>query len=276
MIHLTYTGSCTLDNQVIMCSNMNATLDQKVIFFDHIVGLRDVLGVDTKGPGGTGDNTQKRTYRYSPALARASISGPVPAENFQTILDKAIKGDEIELNLVFYKQNAPAIKIGKAIISGLTIDLKAGDVATFSLDITGAEYEESRSTSVIADCAKLVTWDQCIVEATPVENDISSFSITINNPPIPIYTNRWSPSSDASNGMMPQKIRIGMQEVTGTIGVYGSPSIAVPSKGTVTFNINGDGKTLYAVFTQPKDDASTGPYMRTITFNGVHDGTIWS
>ena len=42
------------------------------------------------------------------------------------------------------------------------------------------------------------------------------------------------------------------------------------------FNLNGIGRKVKVVFIQPKDDASGGVYVRTITFTGVNDQTIWS
>ena len=260
---------------------MSSTLDQKVLFFDHILGLRDKLVQGPNGltkapapPGGDTGNVQKRTYRYSPAIARANISGPVPEDDFKNIIDLAVSGREFDLDLVFYRRDAPHVHIGKAIVSSLTIDIKAGDVAQFSMEVVGAEYVFLTGASSPANCTKLVTWDQCIVEATPIAYDMASFSVSINNPPIPIYTSKWT-TDEESNGMMPQKIRIGMQEVTGTIGVYGPVPINVPSLGTVKFDLNGVSKTIQAVFIQPKDEASTGPYIRSVTFAGVNEGSIW-
>jgi len=281
MIHMTYTGSCVIDGITVMCSSMNSVLEQKPLFYDHILGLRDKLtktgNVTTKGPSDADGllNVQKRTYRYSPGLAKASISGPVPSEGFQRILNKAVHGDEINVVMTFYKTDAPQVTVSKAIIASLSIDVKAGEVVSFSMEIVGASYIFSEGqASVMAECAKLLTWDRCIISATPITHGISSFSISINNPPIPIYTTKWTQDVE-SNGMMPQKIRIGIQEVTGSIGVYGADPIDAPSTGTVSFDLNGSGKKIQALFVQPKDDASTGQYIRTVTFTGVSDSTIW-
>lgn len=291
--HMTYTGSCTFTDTSLasgattfLCSNMSSNLDQKMLFFDHILGLRDVSAPSatlTSNVAGTKKNEsttatgniQKRIFRYSPAVARASFAGPVPVENFDKILTAAIEGSNVEVEMVYWK-NGPSAKVGKAKIESLSIDLKAGEIATFSVGLVGAEYTfETSANSQTADCQKLLTWDNCTVAATPVTSAISSFQITINNPLIPIYTTKWSSTTDASGGLMPQKIRIGMQEVSGAIGIYGPDTIDTPSLGTVKFALHTLTKTIQAAFVQPKDDGSGGLYVRTILFTGVNDADIW-
>jgi len=175
---------------------------------------------------------------------------------------------------VFWKQSGTRIKVAKARIASMTIDLKAGDVSRFSTEVVGAEYVADNGSSSMVDCQKLLTWDVCTVSATPVSDPISSFTLTISNPPMPIYTAKWSQDPE-SGGMMPQKIRVGMQEVSGTIGVYGDPQVNIPSSGTVKFGLRDVEKEIRAVFSQPRDEGSGGPYVRTISFNGANDGTIW-
>ena len=297
IVHMTYTGSCSFgivdsDGNPVgskityLCSNMSSSLDQKVLFFDHIVGLRDTISMSAtltsnvagskKGEADAAThNTQKKVYRYSPAIAKASFSGPIPADNFDKIFDAAIQGDTVETEMVFWKDNAPSVRVGKAKIDNFSIDIKAGGVVTFSVSLTGAEYElTENSTSQAADCQKLLTWDVCSVDASPITSDAESFQMTINNPVIPIYTTKWS-SDDASGGMMPQKIRIGMQEVSGSIGVYGADTIHVTTTGDITVTLNNLLKKIKAAFVQPKDNASGGPYVRTIMFTGVNDGDVW-
>lgn len=273
MIHFTYTGSCSIDNKVLLCSSMVSSLEQKVSFFDHTLGLRDQFSSDFESKGASSENgdvknTQKRVYRYLPTFAKASISGPIPEHGFQDIIDKAVSGDEIEIEMVYYKKHSPVTTIGRAIISTLNMNVKAGDICNFSLEAVGAEYGLSSGDSKPASCMKLVTWDAARISATPISDFITSFNVTINNPPIPIYT--------AGSGMMPQKIRIGMQEASGTIGVYGTPIINAPSIGEVDFSFNGAGKKMAVVFTNPTDTGDTRAYIRSINFSGAKDGTIWS
>jgi len=282
MIHLTYTGSCSIDGQEILCSSMTSSIDQKVSFFDHTLGLRDKFSSDfeSKGPStkkGDIQNVQKRTYRYTPAIARANISGPIPMDGFQNIIDKAVSGEEISMKMTYYRKNSPMTTIGRAIISTLNMSVKPGDICNFTLDAVASEYtfDASGNTSKKAQCTNLVTWDAARITASPIYDHIESFNITINNPPVPIYTAQWTDDVE-TNGMMPQKIRIGMQEVTGTIGVYGVPIIDAPSLGDVDFSFNGAGKKLAVVFTNPSDTGNTGAYIRSINFTGTKSGTIWS
>jgi len=282
VIHMTYTGSCKFNNQVFLCSNMNASLDQKLLFYDHIVGLRDVISTSEnaagskKGESGVAtNNRQKMVYRYSPAIAKASFSGPIPVENFEKIFNAAIRGDTVEVEMVFWETNAPSVTIGNAKIETFTIDLKAGEIATFSVGLTGAEYKFSEgSSSEASACQRLLTWDACAVSVSEILSDISTFQMTINNPVVPIYTTRWT-EDEASGGLMPQKIRIGIQEVSGSLGIYSAKTIDVPTSSNITVKLAALSKTFKAGFGQPKDDASGGPYVRTIMFTGVNDGDVW-
>ena len=283
MINLTYTGSCKIDGIVFLCTSMSSSLEQKVSFYDHTLGLRDKYSNDfeSKGPAdGSGNvgNVQKRTYRYSPALAKASISGPITSGHFQKILDKAVSGAELTVEMIYYHHNSPRTTVRKAVVSSLNMSVKSGDVATFSLEVVGAEYvfESSGAISSDAKCTKLVTWDACSVVMSPSASEfIESFNITINNATIPIYTSKWTTDA-ASGGMMPQKIRLGMQDVTGNVGMYGSGSVSNLDVGSIDFNFGGAGKKVAVVFSNPSDTGSSGPYINSINFNGVNDGTIWS
>jgi hypothetical protein len=284
---------------------MSTVLDQKVSFYDHVLGLEDSItaasgsnsyakkGLNTNS-GGTGiggpiggmggsqsgsagsQNIQKRIYRYSPAIARASFSGPVPANGFDSLLAAAVNGTDVDANMTFWSQQALNATVKKAKVSTLSISIKAGEVAQFSAELVGAEYGTSSSAnSSAADCQKLCTWDVCTVTATGITSDISSFDITISNPTIPIYTAKWTTDS-YTNGMMPQKIRLGIQEVTGTLGIYGPTSSPANRAGTIDFKLNGGGKTLHVIFNTPTDTGSGGPYIRSLSFVGANDQSIWA
>ena len=319
-IHMTYVGSCAFFvgpiSIVLPCSSMNASLDQKVSFYDHVFGLTDrslgassstgaPLGSAISALGGTANNTgttkgdiygapiaagsagqtsgqgniQKRIYRPSPAIAKASISGPVPSSGFQTLIDCAVNGAQVAVAMTYWKKNSFNVSISKARVSMLSIDMKAGDIAHYSMEVVGAEYTPaivSSFTSHELPCMKLVTWDACAL-ATTLGNlsGYASFSLSINNPTIPIYTTAWSNTGDASGGMMPQKIRLGTQEVTGSIGSYDPVGVYINSPGSISFNMAGQGQSLAALFSSPKDEGGGGPYIRSVSFVGASDGNIW-
>lgn len=291
-IRMGYMGSCSLGGTSVLCTNMSASLDQKVQFFDHIVGLQDTLtiaeetGAVTKGPtaeeGGedpVASAIQKKTYRYLPALARASISGYVTGDcdegsvNFEAILDKAISGAEVDAVLTFWKTNARQVTISKARITSFTINLKAGDLVTFSCELTGAGYSSSiTGASTAIDCTKIVNWSQCAIGGS-VTSALQGFDLTITNPPVPIYTAQWTPMSGSGRGLMPQKIRLGVQEVTGVLSMIEPQDLS--GTGTVQFEINGVKKLLNVVFLPPSDQGTSGPYIQTINFVGASDTSVW-
>jgi len=297
-MHMTYMGSCLFRGTQFLCSSMSTVLDQKVSFYDHVLGLEDSMAATVTGAGanavggwsnakkglgiGSGggstgaQNIQKRIYRYSPAIARASFSGPVPANGFDSLLAAAVNGTNVDANMTFWSQQALNATVKKAKVSTLSISIKAGEVAQFSAELVGAEYGTSSSAnSSAADCQKLCTWDVCTVTATGITSDISSFDITISNPTIPIYTAKWTTDS-YTNGMMPQKIRLGIQEVTGTLGIYGPTSSPANRAGTIDFKLNGGGKKLHVIFNTPTDTGSGGPYIRSLSFVGANDQSIWA
>ena len=285
MMHMTYTGSCLFNGNQFMCSSMSSVLDQKVSFYDHVLGLEDKITpgsassggfIDAKKGVGGVNNIQKRMYRYAPAIARASFSGPIPYVGFDDLLNAAIAGSDVSTDMTFWNQNALNVKISSAKISSLSISLKAGEVAQFSAEVAGAVYNTSPlGNASAAVCQKLLTWDVCTVSASVVSSDIASFDLTISNPTIPIYTAKWT-TDVYTNGMMPQKIRLGIQEVTGTIGIYGPTATPNNTVGTVSFHMNGGGRTLHCVFTTPTDTGNGGPYVRSISFVGANDLSPWA
>lgn len=289
-VHMTYMGSCSLAGNNVLCTSMSASLEQKVQFYDHIVGVQDKINsgsagsATTKGPsptaagGGGSVLVQKKTYRYTPALAKARMECPIMGDNsgsdeFKDILNKAISGEDVEAVLTFWKSGASKISVKKAKITTFTLSLKAGDVATFSCELVGAEYKSETGSSSPIDCTKLVTWDKCSVSGD-VSAQISSLDLTISNPPVPIYTAQWSDANDASGGLMPQKIRLGVQEVSGTLSLLENVSLSGP--GELKFNVNGIQKTIKVVFLPPTDQANSGQYIQTINFVGANDGVVWS
>jgi hypothetical protein len=272
---------------------MSASLDQKVQFFDHILGLRDKLTAGSagsatkKGPetsataGGGANNVQKRIYRYTPGLAKARFECPIIGDAngspaFANVLKYAISGEEVSVEMVFWKTSATKVTVSKGIISSFTLSLKAGDIATFSCEVTGAKYESGTGSSGAVDCTKLVTWDRCKVGGD-VSAPLASFDLTITNPPVPIYTTtatEWFGTSHGPNGVMPRAIRVGIQEVSGAISMLSAQSLSGEKK--ITFEVNGVSKTVYVVCLPPSDQANTGQYIQTINFVGSRDSAIWA
>ena len=298
-------GKGDLLAKYFLCTNMSSTLEQKVQFFDHILGVQDVLTVGTGGApttkkassttGGAGGkvNVQKKAYRYMPAIAKARMDcpvmggGTVPSE-FEWLLNKAISGEDIEVVMTFWKNLATKVWVRKAKITSFTISMKAGEVVSFSCEITGAEYDGTFGSSTPVDCTKLVTWDRCTVQAVATEignllilpTMVASFDLTINNPPIPIYTAKWSDSTDQSHGLMPQKIRLGIQEVSGTISFLDSVastggSVHLSGAGYIKFGVDVMNKKVNVVFLPPTDQANGGLYIQTVNFTGASDDVVW-
>ena len=208
-------------------------------------------------------------------MASVSISGPLTSDAFPILMDNAINGDTLTTaDFVYYSGEGNTIT--DAFISSLTIDIKAGDVATFSAEITGTDETPVTDTSATPDCEKLVTWDACDVDcvlmADPHEMVGLSFSIT--NPPVPIYTSGTTVADDLG----PDEIRIGMQEVKGTATMF-EPHRWVSDQSSydsMVITIDGNTYTMSVLYSPSADNVTPGPFTSSVQFVGASDGPVWS
>jgi hypothetical protein len=102
----------------------------------------------------------------------------------------------------------------------------------------------------------------CSVNFDGNSYNLSEFSVTITNPIIPIYT---------ANLDIPKTLRVGIQEVTGSVSSYE----AGVSGQQIRFSLGDNTYIINVVFSGPEDAASTGPFINTVSFNGTNDGPVW-
>ena len=299
--HMSYTGSCTVDGTSVFCSDMNFSVDSKPTFYEHTLGLIE-SHTGIQGGAASLGGIQRKYYRYSPVAMKASISGPISesflaklftcAHSGGTIPALGAEGENvgtngIDVSLVMWDNGVKKI-LKSAYLQSLTIDFKAGDVASFSAEFVGKSvaYNGAASTTP-ADCDKLLTWDRCGISVNASFNidsvgnvtggegnsvgaftNVSAFSLSFNNPIIPIYT---------SSGLLPFDLRIGMQQISGSISIYGTNSY-FQGAGTISVTAGSISHGFTVAFEPPADKAGASSlFISTTKFTAYSDsGSAWS
>jgi hypothetical protein len=270
-IHMGYMGYCKIAGVNLACTSLSITKKTDPLFYDHIYGLRDQAGTgpeSVKGDGGDGGfvSRQKGIYRSSRTTSSGSASGPLLKGHFKELMDTAIKGEVVaaDFGLYFGKKKA----LLNAFITSLTIDVKAGEAASFSVELIGTDIEDLESPPEVVACEKIITWDKCGI-ASELTGDVMSFSLSISNPAIPIFV------SGADDTLGPKEIRIGIQEVKGSISVYEATEWPGGEISGITFTVDGASYVLSATYSGPTNSPSTGPFVSTIPFTGASDTFAW-
>jgi len=112
--------------------------------------------------------------------------------------------------------------------------MTAGDIVTVTANIIAMDVEDSDPGDLFQVNQKMITWDKVILTAPQDSIDVSeaqAFSIEINNNIKTIYTH---------NNLKPRELRLGMQEVRGSITLYNNHGyLVLPlSDGDVTLGLN--------------------------------------
>ena len=292
---MTYIGSCILDDTtMIPVTSMNSGIENTIQFYDHVIGLRDInyTGTNEKGPatdadsGGGYNNIQKKIYRYPPSIFKAKLAGPMMADlstlSITNLIEHAIKGTTIgQLDFTYFgSPDGSGVKEGhqvkEAVVESLTLSVNAGDVATFDLGVVAKKNEGTPTAQKHSDCTKILTWDKCEI-TTALTGEVQAFSISIKNTVIPIYVSgKESDYVATSRYYGPTDLRLGMQEVTGTIGTYGfnlwniNTDILTFKLGPKTWSLN----VLYNP-TASSASGSNEPYVSSTPFVGASDQAVW-
>jgi hypothetical protein len=160
----------------------------------------------------------------------------------------------------------------------LEINASAGDVVNFSVGFIGAKKATFNSVAptAIHDIRKLYTWEKLNVAMTSPttgvtysEQEISSFSININNNATPAY-------SLGAADLYPVEVVPGVREISGSITTYNhalkhtTDSWAEYNNipGTVTFDL-GTPYTVNVMFSRVQPEPKTGAYTSTFAFTGI-------
>jgi hypothetical protein len=298
--HISYTGACAISGTglteiQIPCREMSINIESKPTFYDHTVGLFESYVLSG------GKRIQKKYYRYTPVTPKASISGFLTSEILNDLMDCArwggtkpltsspgamVANNTLELKMLLW-QNGIQQTLSGAYLQTLTLDIRAGEPVSYNAEFVGKSISQLVTTNIStisrqAQLGRLITWDACKVwlenwefsngvgaqMSLPDFNDVSAFSITINNPVTPIFTAN-------TENMFPADLRIGMQDTTGSITIYGTNNY-LQGKATLRLSITLQDYQLsqyrfYVAFEPPSDKASASAiFLSTSNF------TCWS
>ena len=242
---------------------------------------------------------QKKIYRYSPFAPKITCSG-LFGPNHHKLIDAAIKipaeGARHYVTAVYFKAaaNRPIQRINDAIVSSLTIEISGGEPVSFNAEFVGLSWSNTpplgvdASGIIPATSSSPLTWDMCEVIAPGLTDDsdeatssVQSFSVNIRNNPQIVYSaappSAISPGSGiVDTGLTPRAIRPGMQEVTGSVGVFNYNAFNQKFNETITFKLlNPADKaekryTLGVVYAQPANHGSGGGiFVQNVSFTGT-------
>ncbi len=98
-----YMGYAEIGGIKVRCSDFNVKLSQDVLFYDHIIGLRDSIPTDileSKGDVGAW-NEQKLFYRAATKIVEGQVSFPLLETSANAFFEEAKTGDYFDLNLYY-------------------------------------------------------------------------------------------------------------------------------------------------------------------------------
>jgi len=266
-----YLGIAVINGTVFRCTDMSLAPSQDIVFYDHTVGLKDVVpakGDGTKGASNESEfiNKQKIIWRGSTISYTGSISFPVTfygTSNLPVIFDLAKYGNSFDISLK-YNCLAGRTFLGCK-INSLSLNITAGDIVTVTANVIGMDVEESGTEILFQDSQKLVTWDQVALSSKSIDvSEAQSFSMEINNNIKTIYTH---------NNLKPRELRVGMQEVHGSITLYNKHgSIILPEDGgdtTIGLIISDFSTDINCVLQPSAISGAISSIFSVIPFTGV-------
>jgi len=274
-IRMVYMGNFRIAGTPIFVSDMSANPETSPKFYDHIVGLRDQNfgDGDKKGPvdrhslqAGGKHQIQKKFWRYAPVNHKVTASGPLTEAAARVLLRYAISGRAFDVVCVFFKDGFARL-VSDAVISSLSVTARARDVLTFDAEMVGRGTTEVDYPTEELDCEKLLTWDRVEFQLGSMSGiNFADFSVNVSNPIIPIYV---------AGSLNPKDLRIGIQEVTGTVSTYGFISL-VSYATQIRFNLGYGDYIVGTVFSSElSKGAANEPFICSIPFTGARDRPVW-
>ena len=223
-----FVGLCQIDDIKVRVSSFNVNAKQEVEFYNHIYGLRDkiVVGAEgseisnvtdgqlTKGDDGS-LNIQKYLWRPGTKIVSGNVSFPVTVNALQKVYNLTRSGDDFTLYFG-YSCDSIQRKYEFCKINSFSFSVTAGDLVQVSFDVMGLSVEEGYYLfdTTFQDAQKLVPWSAVSV-STISEDALQSFNFNVSNNCLPIYT-----AGQNAENLFPKKIRVGMQELTGSLVAY--------------------------------------------------------
>jgi len=260
-----YLGIARVGGTIFRCTDCNINMQQEALFYDHVIGLRDTIPTTSQTKGETDVvNLQKTIWRPSTKIVGGSLAFPATENNIGSFFEFAKRGRSF--NLTFQYHTGEGREFESCKVSSWSLSCTAGDICNVSVEVMGVGLEDS-TVGLYTNAEKLITWDK--VDLTPAisSHPIQAFNININNPLIPIYTS----TSNSEKDLWPLEIRVGMQEVSGTISFWGRVDDYYDIQGpyTMTLTILGFSTPITVLFQPVQPQGSVNPIITTIPFVGI-------
>jgi len=230
-----YRGIAIINNKNIRCLDFNVNATQEVSFYKHVMGLNDTLigatNASSKGETVGTIGNQNIFWRPSPISIEGSMSFPACGDdstvNFSDLFGYAKYGNYF--NITFKHYCGEGEKYSACRISNFTFSVAAGDTVKISASVLAADMEYSDVIAPLVTTAeKIMTWDTVNITITDPDaggittTSFNNFQFTINNNANNVYTAKpYSKESYSSyKSLLPRDIRLGTQEVTGSLSMY--------------------------------------------------------
>jgi len=225
-----YMGLADIGGTNVRCNSFTVNPNQDILFYNHVIGLKDTIPADnstkTEDLGLTYANVQRKIWRPSPISITGGISFPATKKNLSNIFDLARYANYFDTNFTYFchateKNTREFIDCR---INSFDFSIVAGDIVNISLDVAckNIKFDLNKYISY-TEAEKLITWDKVPVKienASFTSNNmiIQGFNFKINNNLQTIYTT--TSETNKTESLLPTDIRVGMQEVTGSVAIY--------------------------------------------------------
>jgi hypothetical protein len=277
-IHMGYMGSADIGGTVVKITSSSINRVQTVEAPELVQG-----------------DFVKKAVNYGKVEIGGNISGPCAENSIVSLWTQATSriadGDHmstpVDITIAYYKSASQSF--AGCYINSFQLSVTAGEVAQFTIDFMGKGVPgESTATgsSTTTACEKLITWDKCSFTGGSVpDTQVQSYTMTVGNGLQRAYVLN-------QDDLYPADVLAGMQNVTGSVSIYGdgSPQGQMPlgvfgadhwddytpatDVQAITVTI-GAGVTASAnvMFNRPEANAATGPTIYTVGFTGVCTAT---
>lgn len=256
----------------IRCSEFNVVREQNPLFYDHTIGLRDTIpqGNTTKGEG-EDINLQKTIMRHGTKIISGSFSFNPDESTSIPFFEEAKRGTDLDMSFGYICSTASTNGFNFSLcrVNSFSLTATAGDIVSVSVDVMGKIAESTNITTDYSDAKKLITWDKVSVigKTIGVVSGVQAFSLNINNNLMPIYT----ANSNYDENLLPLKLRVGMQEVTGSITIYGvqASDFTISNEEEIELTVGDFSTPINLVFNTYRPEGLVGPIITTIPFVGI-------
>ena len=268
-----FMGFAEIDGVKVRCTDMSVDLEQDALFYNHIYGLRDQIatGSGTKGEAAQGTiNIGKKFMRPGVKIMKGSISFPVVEQGLSSIFKNAKEARIIPIKIIYDCENGYTIR--ECIIDNFSITCSGGEIISATISFTG-RYYNTIGGNFIMSTDKLITWDKLNISIGGISQPIQSFNLSVVNSCVLIYTS----GDNTTNNLFPSDMRIGQQEVTGSISFFGEGSKIIPLSAstdikTITMSLPGVHETLTTILKPIQIKGGINYPVTTIAFIGVGKG----